>query len=167
MILKLIAILIQLETGNGVKDNGDAIGPLQIKPIFIEEVNRITGSCYKHSDARNKKVAMMIVHAYMRHQYNRFAKRHKKAPSVYEMALIFRYGPTGYLTKGWKDDYGMRAANMFFDKEVVLRKAQSYALSGNLYTITAFQRSTVNYHTVIKSFSKSYIKEGCSERISR
>ncbi len=111
MILKLINILILLETGNGVKDNGDAIGPLQIRPAYVKDVNRIAKKFYNHEDARDLDNAINMAVIYLRYYGKKMYGRTGRKPTVYDLAMIHRLGPFGYMKKD--HDYGLRACNLF------------------------------------------------------
>ncbi len=53
----LISALIIVESsGNdlAIGDNGRALGPLQIHRGVVQDVNRITGSHYRHQDMTNR-----------------------------------------------------------------------------------------------------------------
>jgi len=113
MILRLIEILILLETDSGIHDNGNAIGPLQIKPIYVRDVNRIAkgGLFFKHEDARELDKAVSMVHIYLRYYEGKFYQRHGYKPSVYQLAMMHRLGPFGYSHED--HDYGNRARNLY------------------------------------------------------
>ena len=66
----LISALIIVESsGNdqAIGDNGRAIGPLQIHRGVVQDVNRITGSHYRHQDMTNRVAARAVCEAYLKH----------------------------------------------------------------------------------------------------
>ncbi len=68
-ISNLISALIIVESsGNdlAVGDGGKAIGPLQIHKAVILDVNRITGSNYRHSEMTNRAQARAVCEAYLK-----------------------------------------------------------------------------------------------------
>ena len=69
-ISNLITALIIVESsGNdqAIGDNGRAVGPLQIHRAVVLDVNRITGSNYRHQDMTNRAQARAVCEAYLKH----------------------------------------------------------------------------------------------------
>ncbi len=117
--IQLLAVIALLETGNGVKDNGDAIGKYQITPIFVRDVNRIMKTFYIHDDARNDRIAQQMAYFYMVYYGKKMKQRTGRQPTVYDLAMIFRKGPYGYTEHN--HDYGVRAVNLFNDMKGAMR----------------------------------------------
>lgn len=89
-LTNLITALIAVESGgrdNAIGDNGRAIGPLQIHRAVVLDVNRITGSHYRHHDMTNRAQARAVCEAYLRH-YGRGA-------STEQLARRWNGGPAG------------------------------------------------------------------------
>lgn len=89
-ISNLISALIIVESsGNdlAVGDGGKAIGPLQIHKAVILDVNRITGSNYRHQDMTNRAQARAVCEAYLRH--------YGKGASTEQLARRWNGGPRG------------------------------------------------------------------------
>ncbi len=89
-ISNLISALIIVESsGNdmAIGDNGRALGPLQIHRGVVLDVNRITGSNYRHQDMTNRVQARAVCEAYLKH-YGRGA-------STEQLARRWNGGPTG------------------------------------------------------------------------
>jgi hypothetical protein len=89
-LTNLITALIAVESGgrdNAIGDNGKAIGPLQIHRAVVLDVNRITGSHYRHQDMTNRAKARAVCEAYLRH-YGRGA-------TTEQLARKWNGGPTG------------------------------------------------------------------------
>lgn len=87
----LISALIIVESsGNdmAIGDNGKAIGPLQIHRSVVLDVNRITGSNYRHSEMTNRVAARAVCQAYLEH--------YGRGKSLEEQARIWNGGPTGH-----------------------------------------------------------------------
>jgi hypothetical protein len=88
----LIEALIHVETNNGqnlFNENENAIGHLQIRPVMIDDINRIIGyEKYSHNDAWNKKKSIEMFWIYQQY-YN---------PKMnLEVAIrIWNGGPTGH-----------------------------------------------------------------------
>jgi hypothetical protein len=86
----LISALIIVESsGNdqAIGDNGRAVGPLQIHRGVVLDVNRITGSHYKHSEMTNRVAARAVCEAYL--------KAYGKGKTTEQQARIWNGGPTG------------------------------------------------------------------------
>ena len=69
-LTNLITALIAVESsGNdlAIGDNGRALGPLQIHRAVVLDVNRITGSHYRHQDMTNRVAARAVCQAYLTH----------------------------------------------------------------------------------------------------
>ena len=89
-ISNLISALIIVESsGNdmAIGDNGKAIGPLQIHKAVVLDVNRITGSHYRHDQMTNRVAARQVCEAYLKH-YGRGA-------STEQLARRWNGGPAG------------------------------------------------------------------------
>ena len=89
-LTNLITALIAVESsGNdlAIGDGGRAIGPLQIHKAVVIDVNRITGSTYRHADMTNRAQARAVCEAYLRH--------YGRGKTVEQQARIWNGGPTG------------------------------------------------------------------------
>ena len=93
-ISNLISALIIVESsGNdqAIGDNGRAIGPLQIHRGVVLDVNKFTGSHYRHQDMTNRVQARSVCAAYLTH--------YGKGKSTEEQARIWNGGPQGHKKK--------------------------------------------------------------------
>jgi hypothetical protein len=89
-ISNLISALIIVESSNNdlaVGDQGKAIGCLQIHRRVVQDVNRITGSHYKHSEMTNRVAARAVCQAYLTH--------YGKNATTEQLARRWNGGPTG------------------------------------------------------------------------
>ena len=89
-LTNLITALIAVESsGNdlAIGDQGRAIGPLQIHRAVVVDVNRFTGSHYRHQDMTNRATARAVCEAYLRH--------YGRGKTTEEQARIWNGGPTG------------------------------------------------------------------------
>ena len=89
-ISNLISALIIVESsGNdlAIGDGGKAIGPLQIHRGVVLDVNRITGSSYRHQEMTNRAQARAVCEAYLRH--------YGKGASTEQLARRWNGGPRG------------------------------------------------------------------------
>ena len=86
----LISALMIVESRNNdlaIGDQGRAIGCLQIHKAVVLDVNRITGSHYRHQDMTNRAQARAVCQAYLTH-YGRGA-------TTEQLARRWNGGPTG------------------------------------------------------------------------
>ena len=89
-LTNLISALISVESSNNdlaIGDQGRAIGCLQIHRSVVLDVNRITGSHYRHQDMTNRAAARAVCQAYLTH-YGRGA-------TTEQLARRWNGGPTG------------------------------------------------------------------------
>ena len=85
----ITALIIVESSGNdqAIGDNGRAVGPLQIHRGVVQDVNRITGSNYRHSEMTNRAAARAVCQAYLEH--------YGRGKSLEQQARIWNGGPTG------------------------------------------------------------------------
>ena len=89
-LTNLISALIIVESsGNdmAIGDHGKAIGCLQIHREVVLDVNKFTGSHYRHQDMTNRAAARAVCQAYLEH--------YGRGKSLEEQARIWNGGPTG------------------------------------------------------------------------
>ena len=89
-LTNLISALIIVESsGNdlAIGDGGRAIGALQIHRGVVLDVNRITGSTYRHADMTNRAQARAVCEAYLRH--------YGRGKTTEQQARIWNGGPKG------------------------------------------------------------------------
>ena len=99
-ISNLISALIIVESsGNdqAIGDQGRAIGCLQIHKAVVLDVNRITGSNYRHQDMTNRVQARAVCEAYLKHW--------GKGKTTEEQARIWNAGPQGHNRKKATEAY--------------------------------------------------------------
>ena len=90
----LISALMIVESSNNdlaVGDQGRAIGCLQIHRSVVLDVNRITGSHYRHQDMTNRAAARAVCQAYLTH--------YGRGKTTEEQARIWNAGPQGHKKK--------------------------------------------------------------------
>ena len=86
----LISALMIVESGNNdlaIGDQGRAIGCLQIHRAVVLDVNRITGSHYRHQDMTNRAAARAVCQAYLTH--------YGTGATTEQLARRWNGGPTG------------------------------------------------------------------------
>ncbi len=86
----LISALMIVESGNNdqaIGDQGRAIGCLQIHKAVVLDVNKFTGSSYRHQDMTNRAQARAVCEAYLRH--------YGRGKTTEQQARIWNGGPTG------------------------------------------------------------------------
>jgi hypothetical protein len=99
-ISNLITALIIVESsGNdlAIGDQGRAIGPLQIHRAVVTDVNRITGSNYRHQDMTNRAQARAVCEVYLKH--------YGRGKTTEEQARIWNAGPQGHKKKTATEAY--------------------------------------------------------------
>ena len=90
----LISALIMVESSNNdlaIGDQGRAIGCLQIHKAVVADVNKFTGSHYRHQDMTNRAQARAVCEAYLKHW--------GKGKTTEEQARIWNAGPQGHKKK--------------------------------------------------------------------
>ena len=86
----LISALMIVESSNNdmaIGDQGRAIGCLQIHKAVVLDVNRITGSHYRHQDMTNRVQARAVCEAYLKH--------YGKGCTTEQLARRWNGGPSG------------------------------------------------------------------------
>jgi hypothetical protein len=86
----LISALIMVESSNNdlaIGDQGRAIGCLQIHKAVVADVNKFTGSHYRHQDMTNRAQARAVCEAYL--------KAYGKGCTTEQLARRWNGGPTG------------------------------------------------------------------------
>jgi hypothetical protein len=99
----LLAALIAVESsGNDQARNGSYIGPLQIGPAVVADVNRVYGTRYVHSEMTNRCKAVRVCDLYLSHYVTERTLGRK--PKDRDYAMAWNLGPYGvhwYSVKGW------------------------------------------------------------------
>jgi hypothetical protein len=96
-ISNLISALIIVESsGNdlAIGDQGRAIGCLQIHKAVVADVNKFTGSHYRHQDMTNRAKARAVCEAYLTHYVTE--KRIGRKPTIADFAKVWNSGPDGF-----------------------------------------------------------------------
>jgi hypothetical protein len=94
---RLIPALIQVESGGDIRavgDGGRSLGFLQISKEVVADVNRVTGSRYRHADAFDPLKAKAICKAYLAHYAA--PGRLGREPTFADLARIWNGGPNGH-----------------------------------------------------------------------
>ena len=89
-LTNLISALMLVESSNNdlaIGDQGRAIGCLQIHKAVVVDVNRFTGSHYRHSEMTNRAQARAVCEAYLKH--------YGKGATTEQLARRWNGGPTG------------------------------------------------------------------------
>lgn len=97
----LLSALIAIESGGDDLARGrhGELGPLQIKPIMVRDVNRIMGTSYVHAQVTNRATATFIANAYFAHYGRNLSDE--------SLARIWQGGPRGHLKSSTRA-YGKR-----------------------------------------------------------
>jgi len=99
----LVAALIAVESsGNDQARNGSYIGPLQIGPAVVADVNRVYGTRYVHAEMTNRSKAVQVCDLYLSHYVSERTLGRKPRDRDYAMAWnLGPYGVHWYSVKGW------------------------------------------------------------------
>lgn len=108
---KLLDAIRYVESKNynkAVGDNGKAFGSYQIHKAYIEDVNRIYKTNYKHEDAFNETLAREITKKYLMYYGRVYYNKTGRMPTDEIFARIHNGGPSG-----WKKGPGWKAKNRY------------------------------------------------------
>jgi hypothetical protein len=89
-----------------------AIGPYQIREIFVKDVNRISGENFTHEDARNPRKAKQMTFIYLTYYGKKHEERTGKRLTARSLGRLFNGGPMGNYKK-CSEDYGNRCQNIY------------------------------------------------------
>jgi soluble lytic murein transglycosylase-like protein len=99
-LLAVIMTILSLESsGNdkAVGDQGQAIGPLQIHPAYVADVNRIIGrEVFTLEDRWDRTKSISMASVYLRHYSRAYTRRTGLPATGVVMARIHNGGPRGY-----------------------------------------------------------------------
>jgi hypothetical protein len=112
LIVAMFTILRLIEDSSTDNLKENAIGPYQIRPIFVEDVNRIASTRFVHEDARHERKAQQMIYVYLMHYGARYEGRTGQEADASVLGRIFNGGPFGY-TKEATKDYGERCQNLY------------------------------------------------------
>jgi hypothetical protein len=92
----LLPVIVQVESGGDWDAVGAAgeRGGLQITAVCVEDVNRIYGTAFGHTDAHDPKKAELIFNLYLRH-YAAPSRLGREA-TLQDLARIWNGGPQGH-----------------------------------------------------------------------
>ena len=106
----IITALIAIESSGQIKAHNtleDAVGILQIRPIMVEEVNRIlelqgAEGDYTLEDRWNPQKSRRMCTYFLTYQYDQYVKKHGRPPSMRQLASSWN---SGGVFKKCTDDY--------------------------------------------------------------
>ena len=102
----MFEVIKDVETNNqwdAVGDNGKAFGVVQIHKICVDDVNRIYGTDYEHSDMFNEACAKEVFILYLTEGIDHYQVRHGKSPTESQIARMWNGGIyRGYLKNATK-----------------------------------------------------------------
>jgi len=99
LIYILISAMIQVESNGNVKaynKEEDAIGCLQIRPIYIQDLNRFSSKTWTHEDMYDEAEARMACAEYLRYYGNQIRRIELREPTFEDLARIHSGGELGY-----------------------------------------------------------------------
>ena len=96
ILLPLLIIVESGGDGSRVGKHGE-LGVIQITPICVRDVNRISGTQYIHVDARDRRKAVNMYWVYMTHYMpTRYTGKISEARYLEIAARIWNCGPDGH-----------------------------------------------------------------------
>ena len=98
-LVVLLAALIAVEssgTDRAVDRAGLCHGPLQLKEIYVRDVNRIAGTSFVPADRFDRQKSVAMFRIYVAHYATR--ARIGREPTLEDLARIHNRGPNG-----WRD----------------------------------------------------------------
>ena len=119
-------ILKHVETNfrpNMIGDGGDSFGILQIQEGAIQDVNRVFGTSYVHSDAFDEACSGEIFELYISIWIKKLEKREKRPVTEEDIVRIWNGGPRGYQkhsTLDYLDKYYEYKDKLIMEKRNVL-----------------------------------------------
>ena len=98
-LLALISALAMIESGNNPKAvNGDCVGCLQLRPVFVKDCNRIAGANkWRMADRMNPRQSRVMALLWLDHYA-------RPGMTVRDLALVFKVGPTR-----WREKTGLNS----------------------------------------------------------
>ncbi len=107
LIYILISALIKVESNgdvNAYNKEEDAVGCLQIRPIYVQDLNRFSTKTWTHDQMYDEAEARLAVAEYLRYYGNQIRRIELREPTFEDLARIHNSGPMGY-TKQCSDAY--------------------------------------------------------------
>lgn len=100
---------VENDTGDPLRTNGDCVGTLQLRPIFVAEVNRILKEDkYTLDDRTSRAKSMQMARIWMTY----YLQRHPEW-SLNDAVLAFKCGTTGMKDATAEDrDHAQRVVNL-------------------------------------------------------
>lgn len=95
LLLSLVPIVGEVESNNNssaIGDNGNSIGFLQIQKICVEDVNRIYGTFYTHSEMMDKQKSTEVFLLYLSYGIKLYYKKYKRYPTNKEIIRMWNGG---------------------------------------------------------------------------
>jgi soluble lytic murein transglycosylase-like protein len=96
----LLSALIMVESSGNDRAIGrmGELGPLQIMPTTLVDINRISGRSFTRSDAFHRESAIQMATIYLNHYATE--KRLGRKPTFRDYAMIWHHGPNGWKRTG-------------------------------------------------------------------
>lgn len=110
----LLVALMMVESGGDDRAVGKSgeLGCLQISPIALKDVERITNRPLQKDDCFDRPMAFRIAMVYISHYATE--ERIGRTPTPRDMALIWRHGPNGW-ARGESDPYWQKVKKHFHE----------------------------------------------------
>lgn len=117
LIKIMFTVLLLAENSSVDNKEENAIGLYQMRPIYVEDVNRILKLWkdpreFVHEDARDAKKAQEMIKVYLTYYGNKHRIHVGRMPTARILGRIHNGGPKGY-TKSSTIEYGQRCHNIY------------------------------------------------------
>lgn len=96
LVAAAVSLCILAEGGSKPNRRENALGPLQIRPIYVRDLNEQTGSHWRHRDATDPVKARKIATQYLTHWGNHYERRTGRPATVEVLCRIHNGGPRGW-----------------------------------------------------------------------
>jgi len=99
LIYILISALIKVESNgdvNAYNKEEDAVGCLQIRPIYVQDLNRFSTKTWTHDQMYDEAEARLAVAEYLRYYGNQIRRIELREPTFEDLARIYNGGEMGY-----------------------------------------------------------------------
>jgi len=93
------AVLATVESGgdpSAIGDGGRSVGLYQISKLYVDDVNRIAGTCYIYDDRFDQVKSRKMVEIYLTHYGRRYTRLTGCAVTFDVLAAIHNGGPDGW-----------------------------------------------------------------------
>ncbi len=106
LLMTAMAIIESNNNPDAYNEAEDAVGILQIRPIWVQDVNRFSTVTYTHDQMKDLAFARMACLEYWRYYAKQINSIEGREVTAQDLARIHNGGPEGYIKKStekyWK-----------------------------------------------------------------